>query len=403
MKPARCGVGESARDVEGAHATGGMQAPWGVLSVLSLLLLLTPVTGGGQGVLERTPNLSGGWVAETGAVHFNFLHRFWAVDANEEDKVVNSPTFLLAAPLPGRTLVGAHYATNSLVSPGRFNEWELFGRWAPDIPSGPFEPSFTVAYNTAAESADAELGLGLPAGPLRIMAAGRAFSDMAASGDPGWGAAAGAVYRIRNGLALAADVSTVWSDGERSDPAWGAALQFRIPATPHTVSLQATNTRTGTLQGSSVPDRSRGGTVWGFEFTIPFTLARYLPIGGRGGGGGAAESDSPQPAPDAAGGTVEVTMTNDLRFLPDTLEIQVGDTVVWRNTTPLIHTVTADPEVVPDPDQVELPEGAETFDSGDMEEGEEFRWVFTVPGTYRYVCIPHAPVNMVGRIVVRER
>lgn len=44
------------------------------------------------------------------------------------------------------------------------------------------------------------------------------------------------------------------------------------------------------------------------------------------------------------------------------------------------HTATADPGAVRDPDQVVLSEGAETFDSGNMFTGDEFRHTFTVPG-----------------------
>jgi hypothetical protein len=64
-------------------------------------MLLTTAVGGilasaqpaqGQSVLERTPNLSAGWTGTTGTVYFNFLHRFWKVDAGGQDKIVNSPT-----------------------------------------------------------------------------------------------------------------------------------------------------------------------------------------------------------------------------------------------------------------------------------------------------------------------
>ena len=55
--------------------------------------------------------------------------------------------------------------------------------------------------------------------------------------------------------------------------AWGAALQLAIPYSPHTFSLQITNTTTATLQGAS---RGVAKVRGGFEFTIPFTLSRYF-------------------------------------------------------------------------------------------------------------------------------
>jgi plastocyanin len=93
-------------------------------------------------------------------------------------------------------------------------------------------------------------------------------------------------------------------------------------------------------------------------------------------------------------------MTDNLRYLPEVLQVRVGDPVVWRNTSNLVHTVTADPARVRDPSMVSLPAGAAPFDSGNMQEGDTFRHTFTVPGSYTYLCIPHDRMGMVGRIVV---
>ena len=70
----------------------------------------------GQTVLDRSPNLAGAWTGSSGTLHFNFLHRFQA-SSEPERKVTSTPTFLLAGGLPFRTLVGAHYASNSELSP----------------------------------------------------------------------------------------------------------------------------------------------------------------------------------------------------------------------------------------------------------------------------------------------
>jgi plastocyanin len=37
-----------------------------------------------------------------------------------------------------------------------------------------------------------------------------------------------------------------------------------------------------------------------------------------------------------------------------------------------------------------------------MEVGETFEHTFTVPGTYVYVCVPHAGQGMIGRVIVNE-
>ena len=379
------------------------------LAVVLALLLVGPAGAAGQSVLNRTPNLEGGWVSPPGTIHFNFLHRF-SLLGPDNDNVANSPTFLLTAPLPGPAMLGARYASDSRVAAGEPNEWELFGRWSP-LRAGegdaPVDLSLTAAWNATAGSADGEVSLGVPAGPLRLLGVGRVFSDAYGQGEAGWAAGGGAVLGITDGIALAGDVVASSDRPADRTVAWGAALQLRVPLTPHTLSLQATNTRTATLQGASLGHEERESdadvVVWGFEFTIPFTLSRYFGGGGPGPdrdeAAGAGEGQDTAVELDPEGATV-VTMTDDLRFGPSTVRIRAGQTVVWRNPTPLVHTVTADPERAVRSDNVALPDGAETFDSGDLRPGESFRYRFRVPGEYLYVCVPHELAGMVGRVVV---
>ncbi|MFP4163479.1 MAG: plastocyanin/azurin family copper-binding protein [Chitinispirillaceae bacterium] len=97
--------------------------------------------------------------------------------------------------------------------------------------------------------------------------------------------------------------------------------------------------------------------------------------------------------------TVVVEM-HDSGFVPSRLEINVGTTVRWRNTTGVAHTVTADSIQARDPENVLLPEGAESFDSERIEPGGVFEYTFTVPGTYRYFSVPYEGLGMVGELVV---
>lgn len=363
-------------------------APPLILFGLSLFLaaLAAPPGASGQSVLTRTPNLSAGWVGEPGVVQFNFLHRF----SKAGSKVLNTPTFLLAAPLPGRTLLGGHYASNSGVA-REVNEFELLGRWAPLLAAdgAPLDAAVTGAFNETAGSADGELSVGVPAGPLSVVAVGRAFSEGVGENDAVWAVGGGAVLRVSPGVSLAADVLTLPDRVEAEKIAWGAGLQLRIPTTPHTFSLQATNTRTATLRGSAL---GRDDTLWGFEFTIPFTLSRYL-----GGGGGSASPPARDREPD---GTTRVGMTNRLTFEAGVVRIRAGETVTWENGSALIHTVTADPERATEEESVSLPEGARAFDSGDIAPGETFSHTFRVPGEYVYFCVPHEAAGMVGRVIV---
>ena len=245
--------------------------------------------------------------------------------------------------------------------------------------------------------------MGIPAGPVKLIAVGRFLSDVYDDGldESKWAIGGGATIRVSDNVALAGDVVALTDRGVGSggagaavpdgklDVAWSAALELAVPYTPHTFSLQVTNARTASLQGSSFGD---GQTRYGFEFTIPFTLSRYF--GGRQG------TVQQGPSGEVA---AEITLTNQLRYEPAAVAISAGQAVRWRNTSALIHTVTADPSKAAQAANVRLPAGVDAFDfdSGDIAPGESFTWTFNAPGEYRYVCVPHEGAAMVGTIVVR--
>ena len=95
-----------------------------------------------------------------------------------------------------------------------------------------------------------------------------------------------------------------------------------------------------------------------------------------------------------------VDLNNRLKFVPREIRVKVGDTVKWRNIQTYPHTVTADPNRAARKANIELPDGVQPFDSGRMEAGATFRYTFTSPGTYRYVCLPHESAGMLGTVVV---
>ena len=93
-------------------------------------------------------------------------------------------------------------------------------------------------------------------------------------------------------------------------------------------------------------------------------------------------------------------MTNTFSF-PETVRIPVGGAVEWRNTSITTHTVTAGPSRIHDAEQVALPAGAESFSSGEIGRGQLWRHTFTVPGNYRYACLPHHDMfGMTGTVEV---
>ncbi|MDZ7682699.1 MAG: plastocyanin/azurin family copper-binding protein [Fodinibius sp.] len=97
---------------------------------------------------------------------------------------------------------------------------------------------------------------------------------------------------------------------------------------------------------------------------------------------------------------VTVGMTNTMKFTPDTVRIEVGETVKWKNTSLLAHSVTADPSQSTIEGSSKLPEGAAPFDSGMMDPKQTFTHTFEVPGTYKYFCIPHEGTKMYGWVIV---
>jgi uncharacterized membrane protein len=83
--------------------------------------------------------------------------------------------------------------------------------------------------------------------------------------------------------------------------------------------------------------------------------------------------------------------------------VHAGDTVEWRNSSILPHTVTADARRAAEGKEVVLPHGAEPFDSRTIAPGGSYRHTFTVPGTYKYICVPHAAFGMAGEVIVQPR
>lgn len=104
----------------------------------------------------------------------------------------------------------------------------------------------------------------------------------------------------------------------------------------------------------------------------------------------------------AAAKTVEVKMSDTPpKFIPLTVTIQKGDTVQWINNAASLHSVTTNSAVAQNPKDVSLPKDAKPFDSGFMPPGAKWSYTFTVPGTYKYLCLPHEKDGMTGIVVVK--
>jgi plastocyanin len=89
-------------------------------------------------------------------------------------------------------------------------------------------------------------------------------------------------------------------------------------------------------------------------------------------------------------GVVVPVVSLDNSFRPETIEIQVGDEVVWENRGRNDHDVLS------------IESGAWGVQVEDFGPGAVYAHVFTEPGEYRYYCSVHGTeqVGMVGTVFV---
>lgn len=106
------------------------------------------------------------------------------------------------------------------------------------------------------------------------------------------------------------------------------------------------------------------------------------------------------------GGVIE--MTDDLKFVPDAVEIDVGDTVIWENVGSVGHSVTAYEDDIPKDATYFASGGFDTestardgWPDGDIAGEETYRQTIETAGEYEYFCIPHESAGMVGSLTVR--
>ncbi len=110
----------------------------------------------------------------------------------------------------------------------------------------------------------------------------------------------------------------------------------------------------------------------------------------------------PNPAK-AANSPVVIKMADNQPFYtPDKVAIKVGDTVQWVNSGETVHSVSTSAANAQNSKDTSMPKGATSFDSGFIPPGGNYSYTFTVPGTYRYFCLPHEKAGMVGVIVVKK-
>jgi plastocyanin len=342
--------------------------------LLSVLAVLAPVWLAAQSLLYRAPNLGGTWVPDPGVVQFNFAHRFHVFPAPSH-AVVNYPSFTLAVGPARHLAVGWRFGTHSLIQGvASSNESEFFARYRLGVPEGArgFALAVTPAYNALAKSLDGEVGLDWTGGPVTLQGAARLLQKPLGQSGAQAAFGGGIVARLNSYVAVSADVGSLV--GPTTLAVWGAAIDFVIPGSPHTFSLQASNASLNTIQGNSrgTPERR-----YGFEFTIPLHLSRFGPWFHR-----TASAASPA----TAGPVAAEVVVESIRFWTDTVTIAAGQAVRWVNHDDVEHTVTFDARE------------AHRL-SGPLRPRGQLVIRFDTPGVYTYYCDPHRAMRAV--VVVR--
>jgi len=82
--------------------------------------------------------------------------------------------------------------------------------------------------------------------------------------------------------------------------------------------------------------------------------------------------------------TVEI---QGMAFRPETLTVHAGDTVVWVNKDMVPHTATSS-------------SGNAVWDTGNLAQGADGRYVAREPGTADYICTLHPLMH--ATLVIKE-
>ncbi len=111
------------------------------------------------------------------------------------------------------------------------------------------------------------------------------------------------------------------------------------------------------------------------------------------------------------GDDCDIGMTRN-EFVPESYEVRVGETVVWKNTSGADHTVTAFENDIPDEaayfatgdydDEETAVDAWHDYRGGRLGTRDTFEHTFEVAGRYGYFCEPHIPGGMVGEVIVVE-
>ncbi|AGN02131.1 blue (type 1) copper domain-containing protein [Salinarchaeum sp. Harcht-Bsk1] len=122
-------------------------------------------------------------------------------------------------------------------------------------------------------------------------------------------------------------------------------------------------------------------------------VAAVSALAGCGGGGGTEENGDGGGGGESGDATVTVGAEGESHFSPQSVEIAVGETVVWESVSP-------DHQIRPQ----ETPEGADWSGMGAsfLGEGQTYSHTFETAGTYTYSCSTYHSSAEPGTVEVTE-
>ena len=82
--------------------------------------------------------------------------------------------------------------------------------------------------------------------------------------------------------------------------------------------------------------------------------------------------------------TIHTVVIDAMQFSPQSVEVNVGDTVIWKNQDPFPHTATSDNR---------------SFNSGDIATNRSWKFQARKKGTFPYSCALHP--TMKGTLIVK--
>lgn len=118
--------------------------------------------------------------------------------------------------------------------------------------------------------------------------------------------------------------------------------------------------------------RNRGLLNW----ATPVVALLLLMLTGTSLGAGQSVAAS-----DASGARTHVVEIRQFKFFPESLRVNAGDTIIWKNLDAAPHTATA-----------------QAWDSGRLNRNQSWSLRVTGKGTIEYICTYHPAMK--GQIVV---